>query len=219
MQIKVILLFSHPRRVLPEAIAPKHQMRKGVNEGLFTVMKNSRRCVISPENYLCLCHRLVDGNASNISLGAMWELSQLWDQCLGSTHGGGGSGTPLPLGSFCAWHTQHPPRRKPSCFYTWSDPRETWLWKRSPERRVNDSQRRQDFPEHSFYSVLMKPGLLAISSSKMSDTVRCFGTAFTKRESWRRGKGTEYDVFFCGFFSKQWQVIPTVANISRGRFR
>lgn len=176
-------------------------------------MRNSRRCVISSENYLCHCHRLVDGNASNILLGAMWELSQLWDQCPGSTHRGGSSGTPLPLGFLCAWHTQRSPRRKPSCFYTWSDPGETRLWKRNPERRVNDFQQHQDFPEHSFYSVLMKSGLVAISSSKTSDTVSCFGTAYTKRKSWRRGKGTEYGVFFCGFFSKQWQVIPTVANV------
>lgn len=48
MQIKEILLFSHPKIAFPlvfspHTVAPKYQMQKGVNEGILMVMKNSRR--------------------------------------------------------------------------------------------------------------------------------------------------------------------------------
>lgn len=75
-----------PQLLSPDTIPPKHQMCKGVNEGLSMVVKNSRRCVIGQEAYLCHCHKPVGGNASSTSLGAMWELDQISDQCPGHTH-------------------------------------------------------------------------------------------------------------------------------------
>ena len=204
MQIKEILLFSHPKSVFL-VVVPWHNCTKAPDE---------QRCKWGPfhgdeefkEMYdrsrklsLPLSHASGWKCFQHVFRGYLRTRSDIWS--LSRVHPQeGSSGNPLPLGSPSAWHTQHPHRRKPSCFYTWYDPRETWLWKRSLERRVNDSQRHQDFPEHSFYSMLMKPGLYAISLSKTSDTISCFGTAYTKRKSWRRGRGTEYDVFFLWIF-------------------
>lgn len=167
-------------------------MCKGVNEGLSMVMKNWRRYVTGQENYLWYCHSPVKVNASNTSSGAMRELDQISDQCIGHTPSDTAQET------HCLWALSvldtHSIliRGNPSVLHTWYDPRETQLWKRSLEIRVNGSR---DLPEHSFYSMLMKPGLDTVFSSKTTYAVSCFNTACTKRKSWRKGKGTEYDVF------------------------
>lgn len=167
MQIKEILLFSHPKSVFPLVFslctsAPKHLMhrcewRPFDDDGEFKLL-----CGMGQDVFLCLCHTPVNEIDPNAFL--IRHLINVQDTTTVRQ-----LSKSMPLGSLWAWHTQHSSKRKPNCFTCDNNPREAWLWKKSLERRGSDSTLRTPRSLRflrSFLSTIMKFGLHTTSSCR-----------------------------------------------------
>lgn len=92
MQIKEIRLFSHSKSVFPlvfssPTTAPKHQMHKGVSEGLLVVMKNWRGFVGQAKKTLSIIVTLQWRKTLPALLWRpQWELDQMPDECPAHTY-------------------------------------------------------------------------------------------------------------------------------------
>ena len=97
-------------------IAPKHQIHRGVNEGLLVGMKNRRSSVVQVKKTISTSSHANGENVANTSLGAMRELNQIPDQCPRHTHTMEAHYIHCLLDTVLGTHS-HSHRRKPSCFY------------------------------------------------------------------------------------------------------